>query len=342
VSGAHTAPVAEAQENVEGDLNVLRTMMKDALGATHWYDTPEMSLMGIATKYFIELHHEASFDDVTVTGSSTTNFDADIKSITGHNDGQGNSFTGGVIINATLAHKIFLRDHLTENPIDDGENNEVYGRLSFSGGDYVVTFFSNKSGVETAYTFATPVAIDIAYVAVSRRYEDLGWSRFIDFGFFDVSGMVGTISQDNVLVTGMAFLLVGKTTQGQVNAKVDKLGSQALGEGASGIAIYDAGFYTLKTNVEDAIQELYQEILDVTGWDKKSETMVGVLPAGTAHTLPGGMTYTLASGANLDVYFRGQLLLEGALNDYIEFNVTQVKFNFTVPNNSNLTYMARK
>lgn len=522
IASPHTVGVAEGQTTIEGDLNVFRTLVKDLQGTTNWYDASDMSVNGIAGKYFIALLAPAGFTTgtaITATGS-TTAFDSVIKGITGHNDGAGSSTAEGVIVGSTKAYRVEIRDHATQNPFDDGSNNEVYGRLSYSTtpleagdsgnllsgysnitgidvtvntdaenklyftvvddgggnyhvdiykdsgttqlvghtasysgtgaqsvvadnasglggtitvdtlgagtgisvtfGTYVITWYSFVSGSETPYTFTTTPTIDIGYVAVSRPYQNLDWDIFLQNGWHDVAGPVGSISDDSVTVDGMSFLLVGLTTQAQVNVKLDKLGSTANGEGASGVAIEDAsGYYTgtdveavsneleaqiggttsttydftennvladndsiypalnkldLKwgdlastangegaslvgvednggffagTDVEAVLQEVGQKLEDVSGWEKYQVTTVAPITSGTNYDLPA--PYTLGSGANLDVYFRGQLLTEGATEDYQEVSgsggaggVGQIKFNFTVPTNSNLIFMIRK
>lgn len=418
VASAHVVGTAEAQSHLEGDLNILRTNMKDLKGTTNWFDEPDLSVQGIYNKQFIYKRHESGFDNVAVSGGSTTAFDTAIKGISGHNSGGGNSTTSGVIVDTTRAHRLYLRDSSTQDPITDGSNNEVYGRLSYVAGNYTITFYSNVSGVETAYSFSVSTNIDLAFIIFSEDFGALPWDQFLDVEFHDVAGVSGTLADDSVDVDGMSFLLNGLTTQAQVNNKLDKLGSTANGEGASGIAvedasgyytgtdiealldeieaqlggdtsstynftednvladddavyaalnkldlkwgdlassangegaslvgIEDAGGYTTETDVEGALQELYQLIEDVSGWDKQSETTSAPISSGTNHTLPGSMTYTPASGANLDVFYNGQLLLEGSSNDYQEVAgspSTQIQFNFTVPTGANLTYMSRK
>lgn len=421
VSNPHTPGVAEAQDNLEGDLNVFRSLLKDLQGTTNWYDSVDLSVDAISGKYFIQTDHSSGFDNVaTGTGTSTTAFDTAIKDITNHNNGSGSSTSTGVILNSTRPYRIEVRDHDSQDPIDDGDNNEVYGRLSWDGSNYIVNWYSNQSGTETAYNFTTSVNVDVATVLVSYPYKDLTWDRFIDSGFHDVVGPVGTIDDDSVAVNGMNFLLNGLTTQAQINDKLDKLGSTANGEGASGIAIEnintyysgddveaalteldtqiggdtsstydftennvladndpiypainkldlkwgdlssvnvgegaslvgieDAGNYTTATDVESAIQELYGAIEDVSGWQKYQATTTSPISSGANYDLPDA--YTVGSGANLDVYFKGQLLMEGAGNDYQEVSgsggtggVGQISFLFTVPNSSNLTFMIRK
>ena len=416
VASPHTPGVAEGQSELEGDLNVLRTLVKDLHGETNWYDAPDMDLKSIANKYFIEFLHQSGFEDVASgTGTSSTAFDTAIKTITNHNNGQGDSTTGGVITNGTKAYKCQVRDHDSQDPIDDGSGNEVYGRLSYVGGNYTLTWYSLVSGVETSYNFTASVDLDLAFVAVSRRFEDMDWGVFLDPEFHDTSGFAGTIDDSNVTTGPWSFLLSGQATAQQAFDKLDKLGSTANGEGASGIAvedasnyytgtdieavldeieaqiggatsttydftennvladndaiyaalnkldlywgdlasqnngegaslvgIEDAGGYTAYTNVEDAIQEIYGLIADVSGWDKVSETTASPITSGNPHTLPGSKSYTPNSGQHLDVYYNGQLLLEGSGNDYSETTGTTITFNFTVPTNANLTYMIRK
>lgn len=342
VASVHTAGVAEAQPNMEGDLNVLRSLVKDLHGETNWYDTPSQTITQIADKYFIQLDHEAAFEGVSVNGGSTTAFDTAIKTITDHASGVGDSVTTGVIVNTARAHKLELRDASTNDAVDDGSGNEVYGRLSFAATVYTVTFFSDIAGTETAYSFSGPTSVDLGYIAVSRKYQDLSWDRFLDFEYHDVSGISGTISDDSVVTDGFTNLLSGLVTQAAVNNKVDDLGSTVNGEGASLIAIEDSAGNFTSTDVEGALAELFTAIDDVSGWGKFTEILGAPVSSGVAHTIPGGGTYTLGGGANLDVLEDGVLKLEGAGNDYTEDTTTTVKFLFTVPTTTNLTFMIRK
>lgn len=342
VSSVHTGGVAEAQAELEGDLNVLRSLVKDLHGETNWYDTPSQTITQIADKYFIQLDHESGFETVSVTGGSTTAFDTAIKTITDHASGVGDSATTGVIVNTARAHKLEIRAAASNDAIDDGSGNEVYGRLSFASTVYTITFYSDISGTETAYSFGGATSIDLGYVAVSRKYQDLSWDRFLDFEYHDVSGISGTISDDSVVTDGFTNLLSGLTTQAAVNNKVDDLGSSASGEGASLIVIEDSAGSFTATEVEGALAELFTAIDNVSGWTKVTESLGAPVSSGVAHTVPGSATYTLASGANMDVHDDGQMLLEGAGNDYTEDTTTTVKFLYTVPTGTNLTYSIRK
>jgi len=198
IANANTQLVAEGQSSLEGDMNVMRTLLRELIGNANWYDSATMDVeaiidevVALAEKYFPSPIHKSGFDNVIVSGSSTTAFDSAIKTITDHNDGQGSEWTKGVVIDSTRKYKIEIRDHLTQDNIDDGSGNPVYGRLDFVGTQYVIDFYSWQSGVEVGYSFVTPLAIDVAYVIVSTQFQDLSWDRFFDFEFNDAIGMEG-------------------------------------------------------------------------------------------------------------------------------------------------------
>jgi len=266
IASAQTVGVAEGQTNLQGDLNVMRTLHKLALGVSNFYDAPSLTLAQVYGKYFINLLQQSGFIDVaTGTGTSSTAFDTAIKTITNHNAGGGNSTTEGVVLNATKTHRLAIRNHNTQNAIDDGSGNEVYGKLSYATGTYTISWFSMVAGTETAYNFTASVNVDLACVLVSRQYEGLEWDRFLDPSFHDMAGFTGSISDDNVVVDSMAYLYNGLTTQAQVNAKGDKLGhGDTSGEGAHLVAIDDSatgsnGYYT-GTSVQDVADEVATQI----------------------------------------------------------------------------------
>ena len=358
VSSAETGGVAEAQTSLEGDLNVLRTLLQQLKDpAKSWYELPDLTVDAVARKWFQCGEQPAGFINVASgTGTNSSAFDIPLKSITGHNDGGGNSTTEGVITNATFAHKLMIRDHATQNAINDGSGNEVYGRLVHDntiieslddnnqlsgyenitgvtadntdasrklhlqiidegGGNYHVDIYSDAghtqlvahtasyntigakaliedntsgiggtitvdaivaadldieaqfgtyrlewyswaSGVETAYNFTASQDIDLIEVLVSRQYQDLPWTKPYAPSFHDTSGFTGVVDDDNVTAGPFSDLLAGLTTQAQVNAKVDDLGSTANAEGASLVAIEDASAWYTGAQVEAALNEI--------------------------------------------------------------------------------------
>lgn len=258
IASANTVGVAEAQTNLEGDLNVLRTLMKDLLGVTNWYDAPSISLGDMAGKFFILDYHAAALTNVTIAaGNSTNAFDTAIKAITGHANGAGNSTTEGVILSSTKSYQLDVRDNATQNPFDDGNGNQVYGRLTWATTEYVVNWFSMVAGTETAYAFAGSEDVDVSQVLVSKEFANLPWDRFSDASFHDLSGIVGAITDDDVAVAGLLYLLSSATNQAQVNIIVDKLGhADTVAEGLSLIAINNTGGWFTGDDGQEAIDEI--------------------------------------------------------------------------------------
>jgi len=232
-------------------------------------DNVEAGLNAVAGKFILYRHFTTSFENVQAVANdndTTTNtFDTAIKGIAGHNNGGGNSTTTGVVVNATREYAIPIRDHNTQDPIKDTNGNEVYARLSWNAGssEYIIEYYSMVSGTETAYNgFTTGDRIDLAYVFFSQNLINLPWADvFLTSSWQDIAvSSSTTIPDDNVIVDGMTDLLAGLTTQAQVNAKLDDLGSTANGEGASLIAIEDAGNWFAGTNVEAALSEISSAI----------------------------------------------------------------------------------
>lgn len=107
------------------------------------------------------------------------------------------------------------------------------------------------------------------------------------------------------------------------------------------LSTLDSSLYTMSQSVAAGLTDTYiQEV-------------VADIPAGTAQTLPVGVTYTANAevgrqGSNMDVFLNGQLLSActgvGGVNedrDYMETNSTQITFTFDVYQYSNITYKIR-
>ena len=232
-------------------------------------DNVEAATEALAGKFILYRHFTTSFQNVQAVANngdtSTNTFDTAIKSIAGHNNGGGNSTTTGVVVNATREYQIPIRDHNTQDPIADSNGNEVYARLSWNSGtsEYIIEYYSMVSGTETAYNgFTTSDHVDLGYVFFSQNFINLPWADvFLTSSWQDVAvSSSTTVLDDNVIVDGMTDLLAGLTTQAQVNAKLDDLGSTANGEGASLIAIEDAANWFSGSDVESALTELESAI----------------------------------------------------------------------------------
>ena len=68
----------------------------------------------------------------------------------------------GIVVNAPF-NKTILRNADTGAQIEDASGNEVYGRITYSGSTWTMTYYVSVSGTETAYSFATATDVEFFY-----------------------------------------------------------------------------------------------------------------------------------------------------------------------------------
>ena len=91
--------------------------------------------------------------------------------------------TVGVITTGAY-NRVEIYDSTTKDKLADALGNEVYGRITHSGGVYTLTYYSLVSGTETSYTFGSATDIDFEFVY-----------RF-DFHRFPTEGGIGVGSRN--------------------------------------------------------------------------------------------------------------------------------------------------
>lgn len=306
VAANQGAAYADYTKVLDGHNTASEIYVEDTAGFYGSTDV-EAALAEIGTKQIFFKLGGASLTNITVNGGSSAAADTALKALVIDNGtatdavGAGAATVSGIILNGAYPYKVPLVDTATHDTINDGSNNDVYARLTQTGGNYVLTFYSWKNGVETPYTFASAQAIDIGYVMVSQDFMKLpAYAGVVQGEFFgDASGATGTISDSQITCAGpFTGLLVGLSTQQAVNAKVDELGLATAGMGASLIAIEDAGNLITATTVEGALAELAGSI---TGRVKNYANLAAAIAA-APHALD---TYVIITGAGADAAERG-------------------------------------
>lgn len=81
-----------------------------------------------------------------------------------------NQFTKGVVVNNPQNYT-FLKN-TNGDQIEDAFGNEVYGRVTFSGGNWTLSYFSLVTGTETAYTFPSSITIEWFYQKLFNPISD--------------------------------------------------------------------------------------------------------------------------------------------------------------------------
>lgn len=194
----------------------------------------------------------------TITGDAVTSVAVDVAG-TGYTRAPLITFTGGGGTGAT-ATAVVSGGAITAINVTNGGSGYTTAPAVVINAAYWVDFYSMIAGVETAFSMPTQ-AIDLGYVLASMDFMKLPvFAGINDSEFFgDEAGAVGTINDSQVVTNAPAFtgLLLGQSTQEAVNIRVDTLGLTTNGNGASRIAIEDAGTYLAATNVEAALAELW-------------------------------------------------------------------------------------
>ena len=70
------------------------------------------------------------------------------------------------VITVMPFNKGYIIDQSTQTIIEDAEGQRIYFRLTESSGTWTATFYTNEGGVETPYSFSSPVTVDLFYLEV--------------------------------------------------------------------------------------------------------------------------------------------------------------------------------
>lgn len=94
----------------------------------------------------------AEYQSTTFNGAAGVD-DTVTSSFSGKVSGGGASAAG--VVTSAPNNRCEIRDSSTLKAIDDGAGNLVYGRITESSGTWTLSYYSNVSGVETAYSFSS-------------------------------------------------------------------------------------------------------------------------------------------------------------------------------------------
>lgn len=142
----------------------------------------------------------------------------------------------GVISDAPN-NKVFIRDGLTQDsPLSDASGNQVFGRITYAGSTYTLSFYTDVNGTETAYTMPADQTIDFVYLKrgnllnVPENFLVTDGGNFVEgatdiVAEFDLNQLAKdlgiTLNKDgNKSVTRSAFEEILFQTKGLVNQSV--------------------------------------------------------------------------------------------------------------------------
>lgn len=109
----------------------------------------------------------------------------------------------GVVV--TGDNRVEIYDAATKQKVKDASGNEVYGRITHSGGVYTLTYYSLVSGTETAYTSFSSTSIDFEFLYRFDLYRlPSGFATGVKSRNVsdDPAGTGGTVYREQLTPTG--------------------------------------------------------------------------------------------------------------------------------------------
>jgi len=222
---------------------------------------------------------------------------------------------------------------------DRNDNSPTYTSTNYvtNGNDLEASIGDLDAQVKANYDGYTGLTLDAVCevgattdVAIIDTASGSSFASLLDTGNLDVWGDItvdGTV--DGVDVAGFASAV-------QTFTGMDS-------ESDSTPAYSSTNYIANDDSLETAIGKLDAAIVlaDVI---KEVERLSAQVTSGSAHTIPGSHSHAAGDGSTMDLYLNGQLLQSNTgteFRDYIESGTDEVKFTFTVPTNSYLTYIIR-
>jgi hypothetical protein len=263
--------------------------------------------------------------------------------------------TGAEFVDAS-GNIIFAKFH-------DGADNSGSG----NGTDVFVKFYTSAGPYQWTASDPTNILMIFPYRKVMSEMEEYEWARtdFINSwegdeelveditNLWDYAGASdGATDPSWTVISGSPIVDSSITSlKSAIDTFNDEFGS---------LTYTEQNYLTNGLSVTEAIDQLDQSIYDVSQSvaagvaEKYVEVVVADIPAGTAHQLPTGLSYTPDAtsgqvGSNMDVYLDGQLMSAStgtsganADKDYAETSPTHITFHFDVYQYSNITYKIRE
>jgi hypothetical protein len=187
----------------------------------------------------------------------------------------------GVIVSGEK-NKAPIRSAVTGDPIVDEDENQVYGRVEFEAGEYVLKFYSVVSGVETAFSMPSGTVINWQYAkrfnldnvpemfAANEKFVEGAADATAHLNISQIAKDLygeGSYSLDR---DGNANLgtSIAQQISNEINARTnadqairnDLSDTTSAVKGANSIGVYDSGDRFTAGNVNEVLVELHDEI----------------------------------------------------------------------------------
>jgi len=357
-ANADRKTLAEGQDFLEGDLNVIRSLILDITGETEWSDKPSVTLSeaaGAANKLILQPVQSAItgvdgtsvVTDITVTGTNTT-ATTDIGYILDDTE------TPAVGSKA----RVTLRDKATNQILVNADEKEIYGIASNDGNDKLqIKFYTDVDGTATEQSVTGDIEVIAAY---REKLSDINEEALLtNAGFAGAVGAFEIGDRVYVDVDQDGNPIFGFVDDENITATINKIasisgGNKKLGDNVSTVSgitsdtftttfktdnadsYFEDGdsLYTALTKIDAEAKVLEDAIANASG-DEVSEILTADLAEGDAYTLPNSKTYTNDDKDAINVFVNGQRLTsdlsigDGSVGngDYTPDSTTTIKFS---------------
>lgn len=165
---------------------------------------------------------QAAWQAETYTGATGLSADISVLFAT-KADGLGGTQLG--VISLPPYNRALLFDPVTGTSFEDTDGTKVYGRISFSTPTWTLAFYTNKAGVETAYSFAVATDVQFFFLEVFSLATRPTVPSGPEFGSFDVTADVvdASATERGVVNTTTQTFAGAKTFNNTITAGEDIL-----------------------------------------------------------------------------------------------------------------------
>lgn len=138
----------------------------------------------------------------------------------------------GVVVDPAKNFVIIRTETDVTEPIRDTDGEEVKGRLTHDGTDFVINFFTNKAGIEVPFEFSVDTSIVFQY---PKRFDFYSVSemfgvneKFVDYGVdastrYDITQLVADIFGGTYVLNGDGVGVNADTLLSQVVTNADAI-----------------------------------------------------------------------------------------------------------------------
>jgi hypothetical protein len=350
--------LAEGQDYLEQDMNVLRSMILDITGETVWSDKPAVTLAdaaGSANKLILQPVQ------AEVTGVDGTSVVTTIDVAAGITNNTGTTDIGYIVDDAETPAvgtkaRVTLRDKATNQILVNADEKEIYGVASNDGADKLqIKFYTDVDGTATEQSVTGDIEIIAAY---REKLADINEEALLsNAGFAGAVGAFEIGDRVYVDVDQNGNPIFGFVDDENITATINKIagisgGNKKLGDNVSAVSgissdTYNTTFATDGANYladEDTLIEalmkldaeakvLEDAVANASG-DEVSEILSADLAEGDAYTIPDSKTYKNDDKDAITVFVNGQKLANDLVigdgsagnGDYTADSTTTIKF----------------